>query len=67
MAQDFSLCWDIDSLNKAYHQGYMAGVMGIDHSKCPYQGEVVEAAWEAGWEDGLGECELAKPVGKLAS
>jgi len=67
MAQDFSLRWDIDSLNKAYHQGYMAGVMGIEKNQCPYHGEVVEAAWEAGWEDGLGECKLTSPVSKLAS
>jgi ribosome modulation factor len=67
MGQDFSLCWDIDSLNKAYHQGYMAGLMGVDHHQCPYNSDVVQAAWEAGWEDGLEQCELTKPVGKLAS
>ncbi|KZY30730.1 MULTISPECIES: ribosome modulation factor [unclassified Oleiphilus] len=69
MAQDFSLCWDIDSLNKAYRQGYMAGVMGADIQQCPYSGEVVQAAWEAGWEDGVEKCELDKPnerVGKIA-
>jgi ribosome modulation factor len=52
MAQDVSFAWDMDSLNKAYRQGYMAGVMGPDQRKCPYIGEIVEAAWEAGWEDG---------------
>lgn len=67
MVEDFSLCWDIDSLNKAYRQGYMAGVMGVNRDKCPYVGEIVEAAWEAGWEDGLSTCELANPAGKLAS
>jgi len=46
----------------------MAGVMGIENNQCPYNGEVVEAAWEAGWEDGFGECKLiTTPVGKLAS
>ncbi len=52
MAQDFSLRWDIDSLNKAYKQGYMAGVMGSDRNRRPAMSEVVLAAWEAGWEDG---------------
>ena len=36
MAQDVSFAWDMDSLNKAYRQGYMAGVMGPDQRKCPY-------------------------------
>lgn len=67
MAQNFSLSWDVDSLNKVYRQGYMAGVMGMEKSQCPYDGEVVEAAWEAGWEDGFEVCELKQPVGKLAS
>lgn len=67
MANDFSLCWDIDSLNKAYRQGYMAGVMGMERSRCPYIGEVVEAAWEAGWEDGAIVCELDRPSGQIAS
>lgn len=67
MANDLSLCWDLDSLNKAYRQGYMAGVMGMDQSRCPYVGEIVEAAWEAGWEDGYEMCELDKPRGLLAS
>lgn len=66
MAQDFSICWDIDSLNKAYRQGYMAGVMGMENKNCPYIGEVIEAAWEAGWEDGIEQCELSKPVGRIA-
>jgi len=66
MAQDFSICWDIDTLNKAYRQGYMAGVMGMNNNKCPYIGEVIEAAWEAGWEDGFEYCELSKPIGRTA-
>lgn len=66
MAKDFSLSWDIDALNQAYRHGYMAGVMGMERKKCPYQGEVVEAAWEAGWEDGFETCEL-KPTRQLAS
>jgi len=67
MAQDFSISWDIDSLNKAYRQGYMAGVMGMLNNTCPFVGEVIEAAWEAGWEDGTEECELSRPVSKIAS
>ncbi len=69
MAQDFSLSWDIDSLNKAYRQGLMAGVMGVHISQCPYEAEVVQAAWEAGWEDGAEQCEADKSngIGQLAS
>lgn len=46
------MSWDLDSLNKAYRQGYMAGIMGLANDRCPYRSEVVVAAWEAGWEDG---------------
>ena len=66
MAQDFSICWDIHTLNKVYRQGYMAGVMGMSNTKCPYIGEVIEAAWEAGWEDGIEQCELDKPIERIA-
>jgi len=52
MAENFSLSWNIDSLNKAYKHGYMAGVMGTEQSKPPSMSEVILAAWEAGWEDG---------------
>ena len=62
MAQDLSLSWDIDSLNKAYRQGYMAGIMGANRQHSPYSGEVIQAAWEAGWEDGIEKCELDRPV-----
>lgn len=51
MARDFKLGWDVESLNKAYRQGYMAASMGMAQNRCPYQGDVVIAAWEAGWED----------------
>ncbi|MFD2231946.1 ribosome modulation factor [Alkalimarinus sediminis] len=66
MAKDFSLGWDLESLNKAYQQGYMAGLMGMNRQKCPYNGEVISAAWEAGWEDGYESCELKAPVHKIA-
>lgn len=51
MARDIKLGWDVDSLNKAYRQGYMAANMGMARDRCPYRGDVVLAAWEAGWED----------------
>jgi ribosome modulation factor len=51
MARDIKLGWDVGSLNKAYRQGYMAANMGMIRDRCPYRGEVVVAAWEAGWED----------------
>ena len=53
MAKDIALNWDLDALNKAYRQGYMAGVMGMGTERCPYRGDIVIAAWEAGWEDGF--------------
>ena len=52
MVTDIKLGWDVESLNKAYRQGYMAAVMGMARERCPYRGDVVIAAWEAGWEDG---------------
>lgn len=51
MARDIKLGWDVEALNKAYRQGYMAASMGIDKTRCPYRSEVVIAAWEAGWAD----------------
>ncbi|GGE66456.1 hypothetical protein GCM10011533_18400 [Streptosporangium jomthongense] len=51
MARDMKLGWDVETLNKAYRQGYMAASMGMDKTRCPYRGEVVVAAWEAGWDD----------------
>lgn len=51
MARDIKLGWDVEALNKAYRQGYMAADMGMDKTRCPYRGEVVIAAWEAGWDD----------------
>ncbi|QSP95851.1 hypothetical protein LPB19_05445 [Marinobacter salinisoli] len=51
MARDIKLGWDVEALNKAYRQGYMAASMGMKKHRCPYRGEVVVAAWEAGWDD----------------
>ena len=45
--------WTLDSLNKAYQQGYMTGLAGKESSFCPYQNDVLVAAWEAGWDDGF--------------
>ena len=51
MARDIKLGWEVEALNKAYRQGYMAASMGMEKARCPYRGEVVIAAWEAGWDD----------------
>jgi len=51
MARDTRLGWDVEALNKAYRQGHMAASMGMAKSRCPYRGDVVIAAWEAGWDD----------------
>ncbi|KFX71219.1 ribosome modulation factor [Pseudomonas taeanensis MS-3] len=42
--------WSLESLNKAYQQGYMAGLTG--QPSAPPHAEVLAAAWEAGWSDG---------------
>lgn len=52
--------WSIDSLNRAYRQGYMFGLSGEPLRACPYNSEVIAAAWEAGWSDG---CIQAKQIG----
>jgi len=44
--------WSIETLNRAYRQGYMFGLSGEPLRGCPYQSEVIAAAWEAGWIDG---------------
>jgi ribosome modulation factor len=44
--------WSIDNLNKAYRQGYLFGLSGESQQTCPYQSDVIAAAWEAGWQDG---------------
>ncbi|WXL25601.1 ribosome modulation factor [Ectopseudomonas mendocina] len=52
----------LESLDKAYQQGYMAGLTG--HAKQPrnaeLQADVLLAAWEAGWDDGNEQFELHK-------
>ena len=44
--------WSIETLNKAYRQGYMFGLSGEPQDSCPYTSDVIAAAWEAGWNDG---------------
>ncbi|MDO9321185.1 MAG: ribosome modulation factor [Pseudomonas sp.] len=44
--------WSLDSLNKAYQQGYMAGLTGQQLQLQPSAADVLAAAWEAGWVDG---------------
>ncbi|MCP5162109.1 MAG: hypothetical protein H6999_00165 [Hahellaceae bacterium] len=66
MAKEHKLGWDLESLNKAYQHGYMAGVMGMPSNRCPYHGEIIAASWEAGWEDGYEHCELKAPIDKIA-
>ncbi len=47
--------WTLDSLNKSYQQGYMTGLAGKESEHCPYQNDVLIAAWEAGWDDGFSQ------------
>lgn len=49
--------WSLESLNKAYQQGYMAGLTG-SQSNQPTLPDVLAAAWEAGWDDGLEQSAL---------
>ena len=44
--------WSLESLNKAYQQGYMAGLTCQPAHAQRYPAEVLAAAWEAGWDDG---------------
>lgn len=44
--------WSLESLNKAYQQGYMAGLTGQASGTRQQSGDVLQAAWEAGWDDG---------------
>lgn len=44
--------WSLESLNKAYQQGYMAGLTSQPNARQDHAAEVLAAAWEAGWDDG---------------
>lgn len=52
--------WSLESLNKAYQQGYMAGLTGQSNASHGQIAEVLGAAWEAGWDDGHEQYALAK-------
>ncbi len=66
MAKEHKLGWDLESLNKAYQQGYVAGAMGMPANRCPYHGEIIAAAWESGWEDGYETCAMKQPAARIA-
>lgn len=51
MARDIAGGWSVETLNKAYRQGYLAASLAMGLGSCPYRSDVVVAAWEAGWED----------------
>lgn len=51
--QDVAAKWSLDSLTKAYQQGYMAGLTGRTRQHQPYRDDIPAAAWEAGWDDGF--------------
>lgn len=57
--------WSLESLNKAYQKGYMAGLTSHSIDQQPYTAEVLEAAWEAGWMDGQ-EQVLLQPQSRSA-
>ncbi|MHA7878769.1 MAG: ribosome modulation factor [Saccharospirillum sp.] len=52
--------WTLDTLNKAYQQGYMVGLSGRSNEDCQYQNDVLVAAWEAGWDDGFQQHQSAQ-------
>jgi ribosome modulation factor len=47
--------WTLETLNKAYQQGYMTGLAGKARTECQFEHEILIAAWEAGWDDGLAQ------------
>jgi len=63
---DTGPAWSLASLNKAYQQGYMAGLTGHPIGQQPHAAEVLAAAWEAGWDDGDEQRQVAsrKPQAK---
>ncbi len=51
--------WSLESLTKAYQQGYMAGLAGHAADTRPFADSIPAAAWEAGWVDGEGQRRLS--------
>ena len=47
--------WTLETLNKAYQQGYMTGLAGKARNECQFENDVIIAAWEAGWDDGAAQ------------
>jgi ribosome modulation factor len=52
--------WNLESLNKAYQQGYMAGLTGHPQAIQRCDISVPSAAWEAGWTDGAAQRHASK-------
>ena len=50
--------WSLESLNKAYQKGYMAGLTDHPLNQQPYAADILAAAWEAGWDDGCEQAQL---------
>lgn len=48
MARNRELGWDLESLNKAYQQGYMAAQIHMAPARCPYQTEAERRSQRAG-------------------
>jgi len=59
--------WTLETLNKAYQQGYMTGLTGRGAEECRYQNDVLVAAWEAGWDDGYQQHQRARKKDRFAS
>lgn len=54
--------WSLESLDKAYQQGYMAGLTGQPETARPNLAEVPMAAWDAGRDDGNEQFRLQKKL-----
>jgi ribosome modulation factor len=52
--------WSLESLNKAYQQGYMAGLTEQNNTPRALAADVLVAAFEAGWDDGHEQFERHK-------
>jgi len=50
--------WDLDTLEKAYRHGFMAGMINKASDLCPYKLDMITNAWEAGWQDGKEQFDL---------
>lgn len=59
--------WDLESLEKAYRHGFMAGMIGKDTSSCTYRAEMIVNAWEAGWHDGKEQFDIKQAAKRAAS